>query len=99
MAQVILFHHALGLTAGVLEFAEKLRAGGHEVTTPDLYDGIVFDTLDAGVAHAEQLGFYEIIKKGAAMTAEMPTDCVYAGFSLGRFRLNIWGKPEPECRV
>ncbi|MGH9303686.1 MAG: dienelactone hydrolase family protein, partial [Acidimicrobiales bacterium] len=37
MAEVILFHHAQGLTAGVQHFADRLRAAGHHVTAPDLY--------------------------------------------------------------
>ena len=44
MTDVILFHHAQGLTAGVLQFAEELRAAGHRVTVPDLYEGHTFPT-------------------------------------------------------
>jgi hypothetical protein len=29
MAEVILFHHALGVTDGVQAFADRLRDGGH----------------------------------------------------------------------
>jgi hypothetical protein len=29
MADIVLFHHAQGLTEGVLAFAEDLRSGGH----------------------------------------------------------------------
>ena len=83
MADVILFHHALGRTAGVTAFADRLRAAGHRVTTPDLYDGRVFDTLDAGVAHADQLGMPEVIRRGTAAVADLPAAVVYAGFSLG----------------
>src|SRR6185312_16310674 len=39
MAEVLLFHHALGRTPGVLAFADLLRTQGHTVHTPDLYDG------------------------------------------------------------
>ena len=39
MAEILLFHHAQGQTAGFLVFAEALRAAGHTVHTPDLYDG------------------------------------------------------------
>ncbi|MDH3607560.1 MAG: dienelactone hydrolase, partial [Acidimicrobiia bacterium] len=37
MADLILFHHAQGPTAGIAAFAEQLRAAGHQVTVPDLY--------------------------------------------------------------
>jgi len=55
MAEVLLFHHALGLTTGVRELADSVRAAGHVVHAPDLYDGRVFTDLAEGVAHAESL--------------------------------------------
>ena len=60
MAQIVLFHHALGLTDGVRALAEQIAGGGHTVHTPDLYDGRTFATVDEGVAHAQHLGFEEI---------------------------------------
>src|SRR6266704_2055761 len=39
MAEVVLFHHAQGLTSGVVAFADELRRAGHTVHTPDLLDG------------------------------------------------------------
>jgi hypothetical protein len=30
MAAMLIYHHALGLTPGVLAFAERMRAAGHE---------------------------------------------------------------------
>ena len=83
MAEVLLFHHAQGLTAGVLAFADALRRAGHTVHTPDLYDGRTFDTLNAGVAHAEEIGFGAIIERGVQAADGLPTGLVYAGFSLG----------------
>jgi dienelactone hydrolase len=46
MAEMLLFHHAHGLTPGVIAFAERLRRAGHTVHAPDLYEGQVFDSLD-----------------------------------------------------
>ena len=43
MAEVVLFHHVLGQTDGFLAFAAQLRAGGHTVHTPDLFDGATFE--------------------------------------------------------
>jgi dienelactone hydrolase len=57
MAELLLFHHALGLTVGCLSFAEELRAAGHVVHAPDLYAGEIFAELADGVRHAEQVGF------------------------------------------
>jgi len=83
MASVLLFHHALGLTEGVASFADELREAGHTVHTPDLYDGKTFGDLDEGVAYAKQVGFGEIMRRGVAAADDLPSDLVYAGFSLG----------------
>jgi dienelactone hydrolase len=83
MAEVLLFHHAQGLTSGVQEFAETLRKSGHVVHTPDLYDGRVFDELDAGVAYARETGFDKLLDRGVQAADGLPENLVYAGFSLG----------------
>ncbi len=80
---VVLFHHALGQTPGFLGFADALRDAGHEVVTPDLYEGRVFADLDAGVAFADGLGTQEVIARAARAVEGLPTQVVYAGFSLG----------------
>jgi dienelactone hydrolase len=83
MAEVLLFHHALGQTVGFHAFAERLRGAGHTVHTPDLYEGRTFPSVDAGMAHVEQLGFAEIIARGERVAQRLPPELVYAGFSLG----------------
>jgi dienelactone hydrolase len=83
MAEVVLFHHAQGQTAGFHAFADELRRAGHTVHTPDLYDGRTFDTLEEGMAYAEQVGFGEIIERGVRAAEALPSELVYAGFSLG----------------
>jgi dienelactone hydrolase len=83
MTDVLLFHHAQGLTPGVVAFADELRAAGHKVHTPDLLDGRLFDSIPEGMAYVEELGFQEILERGAHAAADLPADLVYAGFSLG----------------
>jgi dienelactone hydrolase len=83
MAEVLLFHHAHGLTPGVVAFADELRAAGHVIHTPDLYEGKTFDTVDEGVAHAREVGFGTILERGRAAAEDLPAGLVYAGFSLG----------------
>ncbi|WP_328538472.1 dienelactone hydrolase family protein [Streptomyces sp. NBC_00344] len=83
MADVLLFHHAQGLTPGVLAFADELRRSGHTVHTPDLYEGHVFDTLDGGIAYVRKTGFGTIIERGEAAAEGLGDGLVYAGFSLG----------------
>lgn len=84
VAEIVLFHHAQGLTAGVLAFADELRAAGHTVHVPDLYEGNTFDDLDAGISYAQQIGFATILKRGLDAAEEIGGEgLVYAGFSLG----------------
>jgi dienelactone hydrolase len=83
MTEVLLFHHAQGLTAGCLAFADELRAAGHVVHTPDLYDGKTFTELTDGMAYAKQVGFDTIGERGRAAAESLPHELVYAGFSLG----------------
>lgn len=83
MAEVLLFHHAQGQTAGFLAFADRLRAVGHTVHAPDLYDGRTFASLDEGVAYARKVGFDKIQERGRHAADGLPSKLVYAGFSLG----------------
>ena len=83
MTEVVLFHHAQGLTPGVRDFAERLTAAGHTVHVPDLYDGRVFDDLEGGLDYARDVGFGTILERGRAAAEALPQGVVYAGFSLG----------------
>ena len=83
MAEVVLFHHSLGLTDGVRGFAEELRSAGHTVHTPDLVEGKRFPDVDAGGAYAQEVGFDTILEGGRAAAEGLPQELVYAGFSLG----------------
>jgi dienelactone hydrolase len=95
MAEVLLFHHAQGLTPGVTAFADELRTAGHTVHTPDLLDGRLFDTIPAGMAYVEELGFDEILQRGVRAAADLPADLVYAGFSLGEMPAQMLAQTRP----
>jgi len=83
MTDVILFHHALGVTDGVSAFADRIRDGGHQVTVGDLFDGKTFDDIEEGVAYEEELGWEEMIARSEAAIAPLPPEVVIGGFSLG----------------
>ena len=83
LAEIVLFHHVQGLTPGVVAFADELRAAGHTVHTPDLFDGRTFPTLDEGMAHAKTVGFDAILDRGVNEAEALGTELVYAGFSMG----------------
>ena len=83
MAEIVLYHHVMGLTPGVTAFADQLRAAGHVVHTPDLFDAHTFTTLEAGIAHARTVGFDTIIDRGVTVAEVLGPELVYAGFSMG----------------
>ncbi|HEV2902276.1 MAG TPA: dienelactone hydrolase family protein [Gaiellaceae bacterium] len=98
MAEVLLFHHAQGLTAGCLSFADELRAAGHVVNTPDLYDGKTFTELDDGVGYAKEVGFDTILERGRLAAERLPNDIVYAGFSLGAMPAQMLAQTRPGAK-
>jgi dienelactone hydrolase len=83
MVQVLLFHHSRGQTPGFRAFADGIRSAGHEVDTPDLFDGRTFDCIDDGMAYIRGVGFDDLIDRGVAAADNLPTDVVYAGVSFG----------------
>jgi dienelactone hydrolase len=83
VAEIVLFHHVQGLTPGVTAFADDLRNAGHTVHTPDLFEGRTFATIEEGMAHADRLGMEQVLDRGVRAAEELPSELVYAGFSLG----------------
>jgi dienelactone hydrolase len=83
MAEVLLFHHVQGFTPGIVAFADELRAAGHTVYTPDLFDGRTFNTVAEGMTFLRSAGFGELLERGVRVADELPAALVYAGFSFG----------------
>jgi dienelactone hydrolase len=98
MAEILLFHHAQGQTPGFLAFADELRAAGHTVHTPDLYDGKTFGTLDEGVGYAQQVGFDTILERGRLSAESLPNELVYGGFSLGVMPAQLLAQTRPGTK-
>jgi dienelactone hydrolase len=98
MAEVLLFHHAQGLTPGVRAFADDLRAAGHTVHTPDLFDGRTFRSIDEGVAYISEIGFDDMRERGVRVADELPPELVYAGFSFGVLPAQKLAQTRPGAR-
>jgi dienelactone hydrolase len=99
MVEVVLFHHAQGLTPGVAAFADDLRQAGHTVHTPDLFEGRTFDSVEAGVGHASEIGFGEVLDRGVRAVEGLPADLVFAGFSLGVMPAQQLAQTRPGARA
>jgi len=98
MAEVVLFHHVQGLTDGVRAFADGLRAGGHTVHTPDMFDGERPATIDQGVAHVRTIGQEPLRERADRILADLPDGLVYAGFSWGAVMAQRCAQTRPGAR-
>jgi dienelactone hydrolase len=98
MAEVLLFHHAQGLSPGVVAFADELRAAGHVVHTPDVFDGRTFDSIDEGMAFIKDAGMDEMVERGERTADDLPDDLVYAGFSFGEMVAQKLAQTRPGAR-
>ena len=83
MAEIVLFHHVLGLTPGIGSFADQLRSDGHLVHTPDLFEAHIFPTLEEAMTYARTVGFGTILDRGVTEAELLGPELVYAGFSMG----------------
>ena len=95
MADVLLFHHAHGLTPGVAALADVLRDAGHTVTVPDLFEGRTFEHLEEGVAHAREVGFDEVLERGARAAEGLPPALAVVGLSLGVMPAQMLAQTRP----
>lgn len=93
MADVVLFHHAQGLTPGCLSLASRIRRAGHNVHTPDLYQGRTFADLAAGVVYAGEVGYDTLVERARAV--ELPAAAVYVGVSLGVLPAQMLAQSRP----
>ena len=99
MTEIVLFHHAQGLTPGVVAFVDELRHAGHIVHTPDLFEGRTFDSIEKGMSFVKELGFGEVMARGVRAVEALPTALVYAGFSLGVVPAQKLAQTRPGARA
>lgn len=99
MAEIVLFHHAQGLTTGIAAFADELRHAEHTVHTPDLFHGRTFGSIDEGLAYVQQAGGFEaMLERGVRAVDDLPADLVYGGFSLGVLPAQKLAQTRPGAR-
>jgi dienelactone hydrolase len=81
---IVLFHSTYGLRPAVHAAADRLRAAGHQVQVPDLFEGRTFETVEEGMAHQDEIGRDELLKRAVLAVAPYSDQgLVYAGFSYG----------------
>jgi dienelactone hydrolase len=98
MAEVLLFHHAQGVTPGITAFADDLRAAGHTVHVPDLFDRRTFGSIEEGMAFVKAQGFDALRERGVRTADDLPAELVYAGFSFGETIAQQLAQTRPGAR-
>ena len=83
MVDVVLFHAIMGLRAAEHAWADRMRATGHRVFTPDLFAGETAATIEAGFELEKRIGWDTIVARAADASADLPNDAVLAGISMG----------------
>jgi dienelactone hydrolase len=97
--QIVLFHSALGLRPGMLQWADGLRNAGHTVHTPDLYDGEFFADTAGAMGKIQELGFDEVLARSKAAVSQFRNELVYAGFSNGGACAELLAASRPGARA
>ena len=98
VTEIVLFHHAQGLTGGVRSLAATLSDAGHIVHTPDSYDGKTFPDLQSGIGYAQEVGFGTVQERAIAAAQALPAEVVYVGISLGVMAAQQLAQTRPGCR-
>jgi dienelactone hydrolase len=83
MTQIALFHPSFGVSPGVLDAADRMRADGHDVLVVDQYDGRVFDDYEEADRFVDGVGFPELMRRAVDAVGGLPDGFVAAGFSNG----------------
>ena len=99
MAEILLFHHVLGQTAGMEALAERFRAIGHTVHLPDLFEGRTFTNRRTARDYVDSVGFDTLIERGRLAAEGLPHELVYAGVSIGALPAQLLTQTRPGARA
>lgn len=83
MKTVVLFHSMLGLRSIEHAAADRMRAAGYAVCTPDLYGGDTAQTIEECFELKQRVGWPVICARAAEALADLPDSTVLAGISMG----------------
>ncbi len=98
MANIVIFHSVLGLRRGIIEAAEMLKDEGHNVLTPDLYNGETFDDMGEALEKFEEIGIEEMVSRTISSVEDFPSETVYAGFSNGGTSAELLAGTKPGAQ-
>jgi dienelactone hydrolase len=100
MAEIVLFHSALGMRPGVTVAADRLRAGGHRVHTPDLFPGEPpLEAYGPAAARLRAVGPAALAERARAAVEPIPHVLAYAGFSIGATLAALLAATRPGARA
>ncbi|MFA0832381.1 MAG: dienelactone hydrolase family protein [Methanobacterium formicicum] len=98
MTNIVIFHSVLGLRSGIIETAEMLKDKGHNVLTPDLYNGETFDDMEQALEKFEEIGIAEMVSRTISSVKDFPSETVYAGFSNGGTSAELLAGTKPGAK-
>ncbi|OII69177.1 MULTISPECIES: dienelactone hydrolase family protein [unclassified Streptomyces] len=97
--EIMLFHSMYGLRPAVHAAAERLRAAGHQVHVPDLFEGQTAGTAEEGLAIKDRIGWDELVRRAVRAAApHSERGLVYAGLSLGAAFAQILATGDEKAR-
>ncbi|WP_134324216.1 dienelactone hydrolase family protein [Cumulibacter soli] len=97
MANVVLFHSAVGANEGFHKMADLFVDAGHTVHRPDYYDGHTFPNATEGTAYRDEVGFGNLAQHASDLIADLEGPLVFGGFSLGAAMAQSMGKRDPRA--
>jgi dienelactone hydrolase len=91
---VILLHSMFGLRRVEHSAADRIRAAGHRVVMPDLFDGAtVAGNVEAAFSLMQNIGWSTIVGRARSALTEVPDEAALDGFSMG---VGVLGELWPE---
>lgn len=76
-----------------------LRVKGHNVLTPDLYEGEIFDDMEQANRRFQEIGIPEMMSRTMNSIRDFPEETVYAGFSNGGAAAEFLAGHDPAQRA
>lgn len=97
--QVVLFHSALGVRRGVVDWAKMLESHAHDVVTPDFFDGATFDDYPEALEALEARGgIQRYMEWTARVGGDLKGPVVFMGFSNGAGSAQYLAATYPEAK-
>ena len=97
--EIVLLHSALGVRPAMLDWATYLRAAGHRVHVPDVFDDETFSNEKDGIRKRDAVGIPELMQRVQAAVADLPAGLVFIGWSMGAAAAELLTATRPAAKA